>query len=162
MLQLTYSGDKRIISTLRKNTGLTIKALVYKVGAREDSIFKILEPFTTENLSRQLSMFKDGTLPRYFKTQPEMEESKQTPFRHVVYSTFEKDVMEASNEKDVVVMYYAKWCGACKQQKPMMAEMAQEALEKMPNVLFVKYDAEENHPVYTIKAYPTVVLYKQG
>lgn len=68
MLQLTYSGDKRIISTLRKNTGLTIKAFIYKVGAREDSIFKILEPFTTENLSRQLSMFKDGTLPRYFKT----------------------------------------------------------------------------------------------
>lgn len=91
-----------------------------------------------------------------------MEESKQTPFRHVVYSTFEKDVMEASKEKDVVVMYYAKWCGACKQQKPMMAEMAQEAVEKMPKVLFVKYDAEENHPVYTIKAYPTVVLYKQG
>lgn len=90
-------------------------------------------------------MFKEGTLPRYFKSQPEMEESKQIPFRHVVYDTFHKDVTAASKDKDVIVMYHAKWCGACKQLKPVMAELAQEAVEKMPKVLFVKYDSEENH-----------------
>lgn len=91
-----------------------------------------------------------------------MDESKQIPFRHVVYNTFQKDVMEASKDKDVVVFYHAKWCGACKQLKPVMAEMAEEAAEKMPKVLFTKYDAEENHPQMNIQGYPTVVLYKNG
>lgn len=62
----------------------------------------------------------------------------------------------------MVVMFYAKWCGACKHQKPILAEMAKEAVEKMPKLLMVKYDAEENHPVYSITGYPTVVLYQKG
>lgn len=74
-----------------------------------------------------------------------MEESKQTAFRHVVHSTFQKEVIEGSQDKDVVVMYHAEWCSACKMLKPVMAQLAEEAVEKMPKLLFTKYDAEENH-----------------
>lgn len=57
VLQLTYTSDKKMINLLRKNTGLDIKAIIYKMGRKEDTIYKIQPPLNTESLSMQLKMF---------------------------------------------------------------------------------------------------------
>lgn len=40
--------------------------------------------------------------------------------------------------------------------------MAKEAADKMPKVLFKRYDADNNADKYDIQYYPTVVLYQKG
>lgn len=49
-----------------------------------------------------------------------------------------------------MVMFYAKWCGACKAARPELEDMAKEAAEKIPKVLFKRYDAENNASKFDI------------
>jgi len=45
--------------------------------------------------------------------------------------------------KDVLVEYYAPWCGHCKSLAPIYEELAQ-SLKSNPNVLIAKMDATAN------------------
>lgn len=56
-------------------------------------------------------------------------------------------------------MLYSDWCSACKAIKPLYREMAEEGSEKMPKLVFAKYNAELNHERVKLEYYPTLVLF---
>ena len=70
-----------------------------------------------------LADVKAGKVEKYFKSDP-IPETNDEPVKVVVAKQFDELVKDAT--KDVLVMYYAPWCGHCKKLKPVFDELAKE------------------------------------
>lgn len=65
-------------------------------------------------------------------------------------------------DAEVVVMFAATWCGACKQMKPVYKKLDESWNEK---ITFAQVDVDENKLLsnkFKIKALPTIVVFKDG
>ncbi|MEI7982776.1 MAG: thioredoxin [Bacteroidota bacterium] len=64
--------------------------------------------------------------------------------------------------RPVIVDFHALWCGPCKVQSPILAEVAAEFGDR---VWVIKIDVDQN-PVlagrYHIQGVPTVIIFKNG
>ncbi|KAF9128027.1 Protein O-glucosyltransferase 2, partial [Mortierella sp. 14UC] len=89
-------------------------------------------------------------------------ETQDGPVTVVVANNYEQVVHE--NDKDVLIEYYAPWCGFCKDLAPIYDELG--ALYKGSNVVIAKLDATANDlpssVPFTIDAYPTIKFKKAG
>lgn len=77
-------------------------------------------------------------------------------------SDFEKDVIEASKEKAVVVDFWASWCGPCQMLKPILEAVAKDYADKMT---LVKLNVEENQAYaskFGVMSIPAVKMFKDG
>ncbi|HEX2912838.1 MAG TPA: thioredoxin [Chloroflexia bacterium] len=80
----------------------------------------------------------------------------------VTDNTFEQEVIQASNEKPVLVDFWATWCGPCKMLSPLVEQIAGEKSDVL-NV--AKVDVDHNQHVaqrYGIMSIPTLILFKGG
>lgn len=67
-----------------------------------------------------------------------------------------------NSDKDVLVKFYAPWCGHCKTLIPVWEEAALK-LEANPNVVIAKCDSTANEiPNVEIKGFPTIKFFKAG
>ena len=88
------------------------------------------------------------------------EPGKDEKIQHVSDSTFEQDVVGAS--ETVLVDFWAPWCGPCKRVGPVLEELAQK-LEGRLRV--AKMNVDENPTVPSqlgVRSIPTLVVYKGG
>jgi len=76
----------------------------------------------------------------------------------LVGNSFEEVVFDTT--KDVLVEFYAPWCGHCKKLAPIYDQLA-EAFDKVPSVLIAKLDATANgYPdVVDVNGFPTLYLF---
>ena len=103
-----------------------------------------------------LADVKDGKVEKYFKSDP-IPETNDEPVKVVVAKQFDELVKDAT--KDVLVMYYAPWCGHCKKLKPVFDELAKE-MAQHKDLVIAKFDATTNElDGLTIKGYPTLMFY---
>ena len=75
---------------------------------------------------------------------------------------FDKEVIEVSKTKPVLVDFYATWCGVCKMMAPIFDEVAAETGDK---VIFAKANAEDvpvSSEKFEILSLPTFALFKDG
>jgi thioredoxin 1 len=80
----------------------------------------------------------------------------------VTDNSFEQEVIASSNEKPVLVDFWAAWCGPCKMLSPTVEQIANEKGEKLK---VVKVDVDENPNIasrYQILSIPTLILFKDG
>jgi Thioredoxin domain-containing protein len=72
------------------------------------------------------------------------------------------DEVAFSKDKNVLVQFYAPWCGHCKQLAPVWDEVA-EFLSTKEDVLVAKMDSTVNELAHTkVRSFPTIKLYKKN
>ncbi|KAF4018061.1 hypothetical protein G4228_009781 [Cervus hanglu yarkandensis] len=118
--------------------------------------FVMQEEFSRDGkaLERFLQDYFDGNLKRYLKSEP-IPESNDGPVKVVVAENFDEIV---NNEnKDVLIEFYAPWCGHCKNLEPKYKELG-EKLRKDPNIVIAKMDATANDvpSPYEVRGFPTI------
>lgn len=79
---------------------------------------------------------------------------------HFNESNFNKEVLEASKTKPVLVDFFAAWCGPCRMQGPIIEEVAKEIGE---NAIIGKMDIEESDKLaqeFNVMSIPTLMIFK--
>ncbi|KAL7885609.1 hypothetical protein AOLI_G00059040 [Acnodon oligacanthus] len=111
-------------------------------------------------LERFLQDYFDGKLKRYLKSEP-IPESNDGPVKVVVAENFDSIVNDES--KDVLIEFYAPWCGHCKSLEPKYKELG-EKLADDPNVVIAKMDATANDvpSPYDVRGFPTIYFSPAG
>ena len=73
---------------------------------------------------------------------------------------FQKEVIEASKEKPVLVDFFAEWCGPCKIQGPVVDEVAEEIGDKASVGKLNTEEAGKTASEYKVMSIPTIILFK--
>src|SRR5207244_11805912 len=80
----------------------------------------------------------------------------------VTDTSFQSEVIEASNAQPVMVDFWADWCRPCHMLAPTVAEIAQDYAGKLK---VVKLNVDENVNSagrYNIRGIPTLLIFKGG
>jgi len=110
-----------------------------------------------EDVSKFLDDVKAGKIEEFFKSE-DIPASNDEPVKILVAKEFEKIVRDPT--KDVLVMFYAPWCGHCKKLKPIWDELAKEMMEINKDIVITKMDSTLNEVTgIAIKSYPTIKFY---
>ncbi|KAE8682207.1 Protein disulfide-isomerase [Hibiscus syriacus] len=99
--------------------------------------------------------YKEGKVPPYVKSEPIPVENNE-PVKVVVADTLEDMVFKSG--KNVLLEFYAPWCGHCQKLAPILDEVAVQ-YENDAKVLIAKLDATANdieNPNFDVKGFPTV------
>ena len=110
-----------------------------------------------ENILEFIAGWEKGILKRHLKTQEEPKENKG-PILEIVGKSFKREVLD--NDKDVMLVFYAPWCGHCKKLLPEYEKAAKKLKEKNPKVVLARMDATENEVEgVEITGFPTIKFY---
>ena len=67
-----------------------------------------------------------------------------------------------SQDKPVLVDFYADWCGPCQMMAPILKEVADEFGDQ---VRIIKVDVDKNQPIaqrFGVRSIPKLILFKNG
>lgn len=109
-----------------------------------------------DSLSSFVEKVRAGEVEKFLKSS-EVPENNDEPVKVVVGKTFKEMVL--NSEKEVLVKFYAPWCGHCKALAPHYDEAAKK-LSVNPNVMIVKMDSTLNEvDGVDIQGFPTLKFY---
>lgn len=136
--------------------------------AIQDTVKNLKYPFdqeteiSQESVTKFVKDFVAGTISPSIKSEP-IPETQEGPVHVIVANNFEDVVI--NNDKDVLVEFYAPWCGHCKSLAPKYEELAKlyfDNPEYAGKVIVAKVDATSNDVPVDIQGFPTIKLYKSG
>ena len=108
---------------------------------------------TADTLANFVGRINSGELKPFLKSAP-VPESNDEPVKVVVGTQFNEIVL--GDEKEVLVKFYAPWCGHCKHLAPHFDEAA-KLLANNPNIVLAKVDSTENEVAgLDIQGFPTL------
>lgn len=117
----------------------------------------VKETLEVEQISSVLKEYFDGTLQQYRKSEP-IPEKNDDPVKIVVADTLQEMVI--GSDKNVLLEFYAPWCGHCKKLAPTLEEVA-ISYENETDVVIAKMDGTVNDistKIFDIKGYPTLYM----
>lgn len=76
---------------------------------------------------------------------------------------FKKEVIEASQEKPVLVYFSAKWCGPCRIMKPWVEDLKNTMDPELGSIVVIDVDEEPEISINNkIKGIPSFVIFSKG
>lgn len=118
------------------------------------------DDLSPETIKEFLQKFMDGKLKQHLLAQELPSDWNDKPVKVLVASNFDEVVLDKS--KDVLVEFYAPWCGHCKQLAPIYDQLA-EKYNDNESIVIAKIDATANELEHTkISSFPTIKLYRKG
>ncbi|XP_053268051.1 protein disulfide-isomerase A4 [Pleuronectes platessa] len=141
-----------------KNLGLSDSGEEVNVGILADGGKKFaMEPeeFDSEVLNDFVIAFKKGKLKPIIKSQP-VPKNNKGPVKVVVGKTFDEIVMDT--QKDVLIEFYAPWCGHCKKLEPDYLALGKK-YKGEKDLVIAKMDASANdvpNENYKTEGFPTI------
>ncbi len=122
----------------------------------ETMMYRHTGPITEENIKDFIKKWEQGSLPRFYTSEPIPKENSG-PVYKVVGKTFKQEVIDP--EMDVLVKFYAPWCEYSKMIEPIYKKLA-EAMQNNKKVKFCEIDATKNDiEGYPLEGYPTIKFY---
>jgi len=122
---------------------------------RKNFVFPQDKPVTADALRAHFQGFTDKTLAPTVKSE-EPPADNNGPVKIVVGKTFDSIVLDAT--KDVLIEFYAPWCGHCKSLAPKYDKLG-ESFKSEPTIVIAKVDATENDTPVDIRGFPTLMFY---
>jgi protein disulfide-isomerase A1 len=144
-----------------KNFGIKNKPPGVVIEDRDKSknyVFSQDAAITAEALRAHVAGFLDGSLSPTVKSQ-EPPADNSGPVKVVVGKTFDSIVLD--DTKDVLVEFYAPWCGHCKSLAPKYEELGKMFVSE-PTIVIAKCDSTENDTPAAVKGFPTLIFYPAG
>jgi protein disulfide-isomerase A1 len=146
---------------------LNLKADSFPAFAIQDTVKNQKYPFegnslTLKDISAFVQKFADGKIEASIKSEP-VPETQEGPVQIVVAKNYDEIVLD--DKKDVLIEFYAPWCGHCKALAPKYDELAamyanDKDLSK--KVTIAKVDATLNDVPDEIQGFPTIKMYPAG
>jgi len=131
-----------------------------KIAARNAQNLKFVmkEEFSMEAFDQFLKDLKEGKLEPHIKSEP--VPTQDGPVTVAVAKNFDDVILKSG--KDVLIEFYAPWCGHCKKLAPIFDELG--AKMKGEDVVIAKFDATANDvPTgFDVSGFPTLFWMPKG
>ncbi|EGR32155.1 prolyl 4- beta polypeptide, putative, partial [Ichthyophthirius multifiliis] len=122
--------------------------------------YKFEEKFTEKEILNFIQNFKNGKLQRFLKSQDIPEPNPEEKVVTLVGKNFKQVVLDG--KQDVLVEFYAPWCGHCKALAPKYESIAKQ-LAHNKNLIIAKVDSTSNDiPGIVIQSFPTIKFFKNS
>jgi protein disulfide isomerase family A protein 3 len=115
--------------------------------------FVMSEEFSVENLESFLKAYEAGTLEPYLKSEP-VPDSNDGPVKVAVAKNFQSLVTDSA--KDVLIEFYAPWCGHCNTLAPKYEELGQKLAGEEVEIVKMDATANEVPAGYDVRGFPTL------
>ncbi|KAI9998297.1 hypothetical protein PInf_002677 [Phytophthora infestans] len=123
----------------------------------DDFVAKIKVGLSDDLVAFEKSYFDGKLTPQLKSADP--EDDSDEAVKVIVGTEFQKRVID--NEKDVLLEFYAPWCGHCKALAPKYEELA-EKFADVGSIMIAKMDATANeidHPGVDVRGFPTILFF---
>jgi len=115
--------------------------------------------FTDSEIIDFVDTWKAGKLEKFLKSE-EVPATNDEPVKVIVGKNF-NDIIRDSDD-DVLLEFYAPWCGHCKTLAPKYDELAKE-LESCKGITIAKIDATANEiDGVSVSGFPTLKFFPKG
>jgi len=120
--------------------------------------YKLEGEITADSIKGLFNEWKAGTLKRHLKTE-EVPEANNEHVRTLVGKNFNEVVLDET--KDVLVEFYAPWCGHCKSLAPIYEELATK-LKDHKDIVIAKIDSTANEVEgVSVTGFPTIKFWRR-
>ena len=114
-----------------------------------------------KNVQKFVQDYLDGKVPQHYLTEDLPEDWDKNPVKYLTSKNFDQVAFDKS--KNVLVEFYAPWCGHCKKLAPVLDKLAETLIaEGKDDIIVGKIDATINELSHSrVRSFPTIRLYKK-